>query len=220
MISPKEIYKQIYQLTIDIINSALCNHQNFPSIKSLPNGVIEVGINSIEKSIFLKNISYSQLYYELLEQKFYNIRMLDGGLITLQYKFKNNELIAHRLTFFPSPDLEIFQNEAEFYLKDEIYLDILDKKIVGVPLRFDFDSGEAFIPIKHPKSHLTLGQYEKCRIPVSSALTPYQFVEFILRNFYFVASDKKECALTKYSNVFEKSIVQEEKKLIHICIPS
>lgn len=216
--NPTEIYTQITQLTSEIIKSALCDHQNFPSKKNLPNGIVEIGVNSIEKSIFLKNISYRQLYYELLKQKFYNIKMIDGGLITLLYRFKNNELIAHRLTFFPSPDLEIFQNEPELYLNDELYLEFLDKKIVGVPLRFDFDSGEAFIPVEHPKSHFTLGQYEKCRIPVSSALTPYQFIEFILRNFYYTTKNK--CILTKYITTFEKSIISEEEDLIHICIPN
>lgn len=48
---------------------------------------------------------------------------------------------------------------------DEMYLDILDQRVVTVPLRFDFDSGDAFIPVEHPKSHLTLGQYEIAAFP-------------------------------------------------------
>lgn len=146
--------------------------------------------------------------------------MIDGALINLLYRFKNNDIIAHRLSFFPAPNLEVFQNEPELYLEDEIYLEFLDRRIVTVPLRFDFDSGEAFVPVEHPKSHLTLGQYENCRIPVSSAVSPYQFMEFILRNFYHTAQSKSCSNLTKYTDKFEKSIVSEEEALVHVCTSS
>ena len=70
------------------------------------------------------------------------------------------------------------------------------------------------------KSHLTLGQYENCRIPVSLAVSPYQFMEFILRNFYHTAQNKSYFHLTKYADEFEKSIVSEEEALIHVCTSS
>lgn len=143
--------------------------------------------------------------------------MIDGALISLLYRFQGNELVSHRLSFFPAPDLEVFQNEPELYSVDEMYLDILDQRVVTVPLRFDFDSGDAFIPVEHPKSHLTLGQYENCRIPVSSAVSPFQFMDFILRNFYHTAHTKFCERLTRYSDRFEKSILPEEEALIHVC---
>ena len=160
------------------------------------------------------------MYSELLKRKYYNFKMIDGALISLLYRFQNNDIIAHRLSFFPATNLEVFQNEPELYLEDEIYLEFLDKRIVTVPLRFDFDSGEAFVPVEHPKSHLTLGQYENCRIPVSSAVSPYQFMEFILRNFYHTARNKSCFNLTKYTDKFEKSIVSEEEALVHVCTSS
>ncbi|MGN0266535.1 MAG: DUF2290 domain-containing protein [Lachnospiraceae bacterium] len=213
----KDVLKQIQQLTVDMIESGLCDAQNFPSLKQSPGGITEIGISSVENSIFLKNISYCEMYTELLNRKHYNLKMIDGALITLLYRFQNNDLVAHRLSFFPAPNLEVFQNEPDLYLEDEIYLEFLDKRIVTVPLRFDFDSGEAFIPVEHPKSHLTLGQYKNCRIPVSSAVSPYQFMAFIIRNFYYTAQSKSCCKLTKYTDKFAKSIVPEEQALIHVC---
>lgn len=218
--SPKNILKQINQLTADVIKSGICNAQNFPSLTQSPGGISEIGINSVRNSIFLKNIPYSEMYYELLYRKYYNLRMIDGALISLLYRFQNNDIIAHRLSFFPAPNLEVFQNEPELYLEDEIYLEFLDKRTVTVPLRFDFDSGEVFVPVEHPKSHLTLGQYENCRIPVSSAVSPYQFMEFILRNFYHTAQNNSCFNLTKYTDKFEKSIVSEEEALVHVCTSS
>lgn len=213
---PKSILKQINRLTSDVIQAGICDAQNFPSLVERPGGVTEIGLSSIDSSIFLKKISYSEMYLELLKRKHYNLKMIDGALISLLYRFKNNDIVAHRLSFFPAPSLEVFQNEPDLYLEDEIYLEFLDKRIVTVPLRFDFDSSEAFVPVEHPKSHLTLGQYENCRIPVSSAVSPYQFIEFILRNFYYTARNKSCLNLTRYTDKFKKSIVLEEEALIHI----
>lgn len=216
---PKNILKQIQQLTVDVIEAGICDAENFPSLTQSPRGISEIGISSVDNSIFLKNIPYSEMYFELLKRKNYNFKMIDGALISLLYRFQNNDIVAHRLSFFPAPNLEVFQNEPELYLEDEIYLEFLDKRIVTVPLRFDFDSGDAFVPVEHPKSHLTLGQYENCRIPVSSAVSPYQFMEFILRNFYHTAQNKSCIHLTKYTDKFEKSIDSEEETLVHICTP-
>lgn len=204
----------------DIIESGLCNTQNFPSIKHYPGNITEIGISNSEHAVFLKNISYTEMYTELVKKRQYNIKMIDGALITLLYRFRKNELLAHRLSFFPAPNLEIFQNEPELYIEDEIYLDLLDKRIVTVPLRFDFDSGEAFAPVEHPKSHLTLGQYKYCRIPVTSAVSPYQFLSFIMRNFYQTAKNKAYSELRTYNGSFTESITPDERKIIHICIPS
>ena len=219
MLTPKDVYNQINRLTADIIESGLCDAQNFPSLKSLPQSIHEIGIGEAEHSIFLKNVPYTEMYGELLKLKQYNLKMIDGALITMLYRFQGKELIAHRLSFFPAPNLEVFQNEPELYMEDDIYMEFLDKRIVTVPLRFDFDAGEAFMPVEHPKSHLTLGQYENCRIPVYSALSPYQFLTFIFRNFYHTAQQKASHTFTKYDDIFPKSIVEDEERLIHLCTP-
>lgn len=209
---------QINQITQDMIASGLCDNQNFPYLKDRPNKIQEIGIKG-NSSICLKNIVYSDMYFELRKCKYYNIKMIDGALITFLYRFQNNEIKEHRLSFFPSPVLEIFENQTEPYLEDEIYLDILDKQSVIVPLRFDYDSSDAFTPMEHPKSHLTLGQYKNCRIPVSSAVTPYQFMSFIIRNFYYTAQNKGYIKLKTCTDKFEKSIVREEENLVHVCTP-
>lgn len=215
MPTPKDIYNQINKLTEDLIKFCLCEDQNFPSMKGLHNDITEIGITNSDNSIFLKNIPYAEMYQEVLNQKAYNIKMIDGALLTLLYRFKNNEIVAHRLSYFPAPDLVAFQNEPEIYMEDEIYSDILDKRIVTVPLRFDFDNNvKTYRPIEHPISHLTLGQYKNCRIPVSSALTPYQFISFITVNFYHTAHNKSH--LSPYKEKFEDSIFPEEREFIHI----
>ena len=122
----------------------------------------------------------------------------------------------HRLSYFPAPDLIAFQNEPELYEKDELYADILDRRIVTVPIRFDFDN-DASQPLDHPASHLTLGQYKNCRIPVSAALTPYQFILFIVSNFY--RSAISQLYIPQFKEGFTESIFPEERECVHINTP-
>jgi len=215
-----KIYKQIEVLTVQLIESSLCEAQNFPSLKSSSGNIEEISVSHNDYSIFLKNIPYSEMFRQLVETKTYNMKMIDGALISLSYRFKQKCLISSRLSFFPSPDLEAFQNEPDLYFDDELYSDIMDKRIVTVPIRFDYDANEKTQkPITHPISHLTLGQYKNCRIPVSAALTPYQFLMFILMNFYSNAYVKLNSKFTKFKNCFNSTIFDEERELLHMNTP-
>ena len=165
------------------------------------------------------------MYLELCTKRTFNIKMIDGALIQMQYRFRKNKIESHRLAFFPAPDLEIFQNEPDLYLEDEIYSDILDKRVVSVPLRFDFDDGKdsygkkISCPIIHPVSHLTIGQYKNCRIPVSSALTPYQFLKFVIMNFYNTAYTSYSSNFAEYKDCFDTTLYLEEKEIVNVCTP-
>ncbi len=217
------IYSQINKVTEQIISLELCNDQNFPSINQDTGGFEIIDIskkNRTTTSIFQKKIPYKEMYSYLSKHRIYNIKMIDGALIHFQYIFRNNMIERHRLTFFPSPSLELFQNYPELYLEDEIYNDILDYRVVTVPLRFDFDSREHVTePILHPISHLTIGQYENCRIPVSAALTPLQFIKFILMNFYNNAYERYSDQLIENKDFFKTCILPEEKKFINLNLP-
>lgn len=220
MLSSRDIYAQINKLTTELIENGLCDSQNFPSMNRGAGGIEEVGITMADNAVFLKSVTYSEMYYELVRRKIYNMRLLDGALLYMLYRFKNGKLLAHRLSYFPAPNLEQFQNAPELYLEDELYGDVIDKRIMTVPIRFDFDKTEGtYKPIEHPISHLTLGQYENCRIPVSAAVTPYQFVTFIIRNFYHTAQLKYGENLTVFKEKFSDSILPEELEVMHICTP-
>lgn len=220
MTSPADIFKQVQTLTADLIGISLCNNQNFPSMEISPTGQTEVSFaNTNNLSIVLKNRPYAEIYHELNRDSAYNLRMVDGALIQMMYRFKNNEIVAHRLAFFPSPDLLEFQNNAEIYEEDDIYADIIMKNIVSTPIRFDFDSSEeVFKEIHHPRSHLTLGQYLNCRIPVAAPITPFFFLDFILRNFYNTAHRKFCAELTKFDQSFHQTITDNECALLHLRI--
>ena len=221
----KDIYNQISCLTSELISISLCNDQNFPNIVSFSNVIkgdtfIQTEIsftNNSDLSIVLKNVPYIDIYHEIDRSKAYNLKMVDGALIQMMYTFINNEITSHRLAFFPSPDLADFQNNSEIYDNDELYSEVIMKNLVTFPVRFDFNAcDKLFVELHHPKSHLTLGQYANCRIPVSSPVTPYFFLDFILRNFYNTAHKKYCEEFTVFKDGFLPTIVNKENKVIHI----
>jgi hypothetical protein len=143
--------------------------------------------------------------------------MLDGALISLRYRFEAGVIAEHSLSYFPSPDLEHFQNEPEIYLEDEIYADVIARSIVPFPIRFDYScDNEKFIELHHPYSHLTLGQYKNCRIPVCSPLGPLAFGGFILRNFYNTAFRKYSEKIPTSTVFFARTITAKERKIPHV----
>ena len=216
MKTSKMLFNQINQLTSDLIAISLCDAQNYPVIRGTQN-TCTIDIGSSDVSISLKGIPYREMYEAMCKNKSYNLKLIDGALIVMQYQIKDNLVIGHRLCFFPNPDLAEFQNFSEEYWEDDIYLDMMDPRIVVVPIRFDYDCREEVVKeIEHPSSHLTLGQYANCRIPVTRPLTPYHFLSFIIRNFYHTAYNKYCDKLSVYTEQFDESIVASEKQLIHI----
>lgn len=220
MLNSKVVYREVREITTKVINSAITDKENFPYLSN-KGGTKIIGIEGVEDlSIALKSMKYNELYHAIYTSGFFNFRFIDGGLIQILYEFNNNdELIRHKLAYFPSPDFECFQNEPEIYMEDNIYTDVLDPRILPVPVRFDYDSrDDVYKELTHPKSHLTLGQYKNCRIPVCSPITPSLFLEFILRSFYNTALiDLSEDINLNFTR-FEHCATQTEMDRIHIRI--
>jgi len=217
----RRVRAQINDLVSDLIKIGLCDDQNPPFERGGPDELIEITFpGSRHISIASKDIMYREIYDRLKGERAYLVRMADGALVQMMYIFKEGEIQRHRLAFFPSPYLEEFQNAPVIYLEDEVYADILDRNIVPFPLRFDFDARDGVHEeVTHPMSHLTLGQYRNCRIPVTAPLMPYHFIEFILRNFYHTAHEKYCDRLTACAGEFENSIAAAERGVIHVQLP-
>lgn len=220
--TPKQTLKQINDLTEAAIGLSLASEQNFPSTHGEVNTVFEISVNTATAmTVALKNVSYREIYGELDKARCFNIKMLDGGMLLLLYRFLNGAVASHSLSYFPSPDLEHFQNDPELYLTDEIYADAVARNIVPFPVRFDFTNDVSkFVDIDHPYSHMTLGQYKNCRIPVCSPVAPLVFGGFILRNFYNTAFRKYSDQIPPSDGQFAKTITLNEKNIPHlICTP-
>ncbi|MFT0802771.1 DUF2290 domain-containing protein [Bacillus swezeyi] len=215
--NPNQVVREVEGLTSEVISLGVSIDQNFPSIKQNRNGCFIVGWGNYDNiSIAMKNISYKDIYQELEKKRLFNFKLIDGALIQIMYTFDKEGLLSHRLAFFPSYSLESYQNDPDIYEKEDLYADILAKNLVPVPIRFDYnrdeDDGSKF---HHAKSHLTLGQYKNCRIPVLGPLSASAFVDFILRNFYSTLHQEftiKDSQIIKYG----RTITDTEEKLLHI----
>ena len=220
MIDPNGVIRNITALTSKLIELSLCNEQNFPT-SAVAGTAVDVSFSGGGSyGIALKNVPYVDIYMTLLGARAYNFRMVDGALLQMSYAFRDGRLVKHRLAFFPSPDLTEFQNSPEVYESDEIYAEITLKNIVPFPVRFDFDaSDDVYLELHHPRSHLTLGQYANCRIPVSAPMPPGAFVDFVLRNFYNTAHRKYCDELPNCDEWFDDTISQAEEGVIHLRLP-
>jgi len=181
--TPETVVRQLRDVFIRMIESGLSQRHFEPADRMAPNAVRTIG-DTPSTAFALKNIPYKDIYAELDNNNAYHIKLPDGGLLIFQYSFSaKGELLKHRLAYFPCPTLPTLEEAPELYERDELYADILSNQIVRFPIRADFDPTK-HINVLHPQCHLTLGQFENCRIPLKAPVSPYTFTLFLLRNFY------------------------------------
>ena len=220
--NPNQIERQINELIAYLVKISLSDDQQFAFQRSGNGNLIQVTFDKAEHvSIALEDRSYSEIYKHLAQARAYNVKMLDGALIQIMYAFANGTIQRHRLAFFPAPHLEEFQNSPDIYKNDEIYADVVAKNIVPFPVRFDYDARDGHHQeLVHPKSHLTLGQYKNCRIPLTAPMSPFWFIDFILRNFYRSAFDHYADGLPSQDGLFAESILPAERGVVHVVVPT
>jgi hypothetical protein len=213
-----EIMRQVKNITKIFIEKNLSVYQKYPTFSG--HNIIWEGFKDI--SFTLQNEKYETVYNECLKEGDFNILMLDGAMIQFMYRFHRDHLLEHRITFYPSPSVERFQDNAELYEElhygEKLFSEVLDEKVVCTPLRFDYSSDNSkHVDIDHAKSHLTLGNYTNCRIPLKAPLTPHRFIRFILRSFYhekFIALFTDETF--KCDENVGETITTNEKRQLHI----
>ncbi|MCH7336185.1 DUF2290 domain-containing protein [Acinetobacter sp. NIPH 2699] len=158
-----------------------------------------------EEGAALKQNEFSTLseYLTLLKCSQYTMVLYDGSILQISYKIKRNEIIGHRLGWFPSPinlvnvqdideivfkiheSLNTNSSLLEEYLTDPepSYPINLDSFYQRSSIRFDYDMMPSDRKDKHPDVHLHIS-IEDCRIPVKGPLCLRKFMAFIVENFY------------------------------------
>lgn len=221
MPTPQRTLRQINDLILYLVNRGLADAQYFAFQRSMGRELVQVSFQGAEHvSVALRNRSYDEIYERLREVRAFNVKMLDGALMQMMYLFADGVVRRHRLAFFPAPHLEEFQNNEEIYLDDEVDADVVARNVVPFPVRFDYDARVDRRDAAHPLSHLTLGQYRNCRIPVSAPVTPSRFVDFILRNFYHTAFIRYADRLPTGTWSFAETIRPDERGVAHVVVPA
>ena len=218
--TPGKALDQINRLIVHLVEIGLADDQRFAFRRDKE--VVEITFDSAGLvTRALRGIPYVDVYGSFVRDRVFNAKLLDGALIQMMYTFADNVLIQHRLAFLSAPHLNRFADDEDAYFHDELYVEILEREIDPLSIRFDYDSrDDRHTDLLHPKSHLTLGGYKHCRVPVSSPLTPYRFIDFVLRNFYRTDSTNFADELPHFSDTLSTSITPAERGLVHVVVPS
>ena len=155
-------------------------------------------------------------YISWIQTEAYSAVLYDGAIVQLSYDFAGNDLIAHRLVYYPCP----FEVDHAL-LREEPLLDVMelyrqqDNSYIRLrsPLRFDFDS-EAQAD-GHPASHLTM-QSDNCRWAVVAPLSPGHFVRFIFRHFYPYLWYALDFVREWPQELGDRTITADEERILHI----
>lgn len=223
MLKPTEaiahgVLSELRARTAELIEAGLADEYSFPVLRRGRDHVTVEPDVSVDASV-LKAKSYAELYEAQLRNRAFNARLPDGGLLQLSYRFQDGALSTHRLAFLPSPFLQSYQEEQEIYIRSEPFAEVVGHQLMAVPIRFDFDAREGVAsPDNHPVSHVTLGQYRHCRIPVSGGVTPSAFIEFVLRHFYSTPDSPAMHFPGSKLSAFTDTILPSEQRGSHIQI--
>lgn len=206
-----KVFKEVQMMTRELIRCGLAEEYNFPEIQK--NDIVWMKYKDISR--YMKKLDYMAIYAEIEKEHNYNLKLPDGGIVQLMYRFDAHDryLQSHRLAFYPSPSFELYQNDAELYNEDCLYGDILNKDVLPVVIRADYNRDEVESENHHPYSHITLGGYKNCRIPADRPISPVCFIKFIMEHFYYVPSAAWEFNFSIRGIVnFEEHLAESDRK--------
>ncbi|MGE8451693.1 MAG: DUF2290 domain-containing protein [Pseudomonadales bacterium] len=205
-----------------LIEKGLAEQFTMPSVASNNKFTGDIGFASgVDIAWAMKDQPYTELYTELIRRQQFHAVLPDGGALQFLYKVRLNKIAKHRLAFYPNPNLKPFDTDALRYLQDSVWGHVVSEFQMPVVVRLDYEnSSDSYKAIQHSASHLTLGQYPNCRIPVSSPFTPWAFTELILRNFYSKAFEPLSRADIHKCVSFEECLMPEEMNHLHLRLPA
>ena len=209
---------EINAAILKLVEIGLADRYNLATVQRRP-GEIAVTAPVPTDSSVIKKRPYPDIYSSQLSRDAYNVQFLDGAIAQIGYKFDDVQLLTHRLAYLPAPDLEPYQTDPDLYVQGVPYLEAVGHQVVSVPLRFDYDVRPGVATDQHPASHLTLGQYKHCRIPVSGPVTPIAFFEFLVQNFYSTPDAPQPSFSPSSAKGFGRTIAESQVATSHFVVP-
>ncbi|TBN56008.1 DUF2290 domain-containing protein [Glaciihabitans arcticus] len=215
-----ELRDGINRLTVELARIGLTDDQEWPTLTRSAATTTVSTAHPPNRSV-INATSYDALYNEQAERRAFNFVMLDKALVHFAYEFQGHRLSRHRVVFLPSPHLVEFQNDSELYLREHLYADVIGPQGLAVPMRFDFDvrQGQG-VSIDHHATHLTLGQYKHCRIPVAAPVTPWAFMDFLVRHFYQSPAMPNLALNIEPDRRFDPHVLVDLTGNIHVSVPA
>lgn len=211
--TPGGAVAQINRLLSPLIRAGVVVDSVFAHERQTVSGLFEVTFPNAEHlAEALRSRTYSTVYDSLAGKRVYNAMLEDGALIQMSYLFdRSSELKRHRLAYMGAPESP---SPADEHGAGTHALRTANGP--ATVFRFDYDAEDhPGGSVAHPKSHLTIGRTERCRIPVSRPVTPSQFMDFVLRHFYPPDSQPPS-----FADDFPPCLSAEARSVAHLTIPS
>ena len=211
--------ESINRIQGEFIKKSLCDEYN-PPATSTNSDFRVIGFNNDTLiSIAYSDTKYVDIYNELESKKAFSLKLIDGALIQISYRFHKSkeEVLQHRLAYFPRADLPAWDSDPEFYKNENVFAEMFSESVIQPPFRFDYKHDEK--AEDHAKSHFTIGQIKNCRIPVCSPLSPGEFIRFIMQNFYFQAYKLIPSEAYKSSINSNVCLTAQDKSKFHMVKP-
>ena len=201
----KEIVRELFQ-------KQLIKEIRHDSIKESNEQITITRENKENESniLFDKQISIDDIMKELLYQREYNILFYDRSIIQYEFLIENGKIKKERLIFIKKHNYLWSKEEISEKELHDIELDWFQEEN-GIPtiIRIDYDT-ENFEDVLHPITHMTLSNYDECRIPMMGAMSLYNFINFVLNFFYNESLSFKSA----FSEV-DITISDNERKRLH-----
>ena len=160
--------------------------------------------------LFDRETSISNIAETLLYNREYNLLLYDKGIFQFEFEIYNGKIIKERFVFIKKQNKLWNKEEISFLDNDELAEDwFIDEIGIPIIIRVDFDENN-YVEMKHPKSHMTISNYDECRIPMQGPISISKFVNFVLNIFYNDDIEVLDCI---YDEII--TISNKEKELLH-----
>jgi hypothetical protein len=140
------------------------------------------------------HVNYLHEYRWVIDERQYSFLLNDGGAVQLHYAFDTKNLVKARQCYYPSPFKmpDKIGDWPETDLSLDELLAVADdsggsltkpaaiRATAWSHIRFDFDGSAT----SHDLAHLQYSAANTFRVPSGSVLSPFVFIDMILRSFY------------------------------------
>ena len=156
-----------------------------------------------------------QTYAAIVQNRFYSALLEDGGLLQIAYHVRGDQVVNHRLCFFPCP-ITLTENDFVVGLGDAVVGLSLEE--IGARwnhtciVRFEFN--QATMSEVHPAAHVTFCK-ACCRVPMVGPINAGAFINFVLTHFYPEQVSANPGLISHTTKVLQKTITSPQRNNLH-----
>ena len=217
------LYRDFWKINAILLKLNLLIENNI-SIKTEGDGVSFIHHEKYTNPDLDISNKYEEEYYDMLSRGVYTFLMVDYTMLQYFNIYSRDTLVKQNIGYVQSPydvPYDLVEVEEEEEENEKVLTKICDLGSY-TRMRFEYDP-DNFENIKHPRTHLHLGCYKDCRIPINKPMRMYDYIKFVIKNFYskkyddFIRTISSEHYVFN-ENAYADTITSDEIQEIHISV--